>query len=77
MLIYLQRMLCSRVMAGMVRGGRRGLATTSKKAASYSVQVGCDWLRQLPKIKYSSLSRMRRTSKPGCLPVRYFSHMIL
>ena len=38
----LQKMLCSsRVMAGMVvRGGRRGLATTSKKAASYSVQVG-------------------------------------
>jgi thioredoxin 1 len=25
-------------MAGLVRGGRRGLATTSKKAASYSVQ---------------------------------------
>ena len=37
-LFFLQRMLCSRVMAGMVRGGRRGLTTTSKKAASYSVQ---------------------------------------
>merc|ERR1712055_364672 len=37
-LLQERRMLCSRVMAGMVRGGRRGLTTTSNKAASYSVQ---------------------------------------
>merc|ERR1719242_454301 len=34
-----ERMLCSRVMAGlMVRGGRRCLATSANKTASYSVQ---------------------------------------
>ena len=38
-LIDFQRMLCSRVMAGlMVRGGRRCLATSANKTASYSVQ---------------------------------------
>ena len=34
----LQRMLSSRVMTSLVRSGRRSLATSTKKAASYSVQ---------------------------------------
>ena len=36
--ILLQRMLSSRVMTSLVRSGRRALATSTKKAASYSVQ---------------------------------------
>ena len=36
--ILLQRMLSSRVMTSLVRSGRRSLATSTKKAASYSVQ---------------------------------------
>ena len=36
--VILQRMLSSRVMTSLVRSGRRSLATSTKKAASYSVQ---------------------------------------